>query len=64
MQGTVTLGDTYAASLDQTSSKLFWALSSEKGNIVVGGDASNAFAETPPPKAPLYMSLDQQFHKW
>ena len=64
MQGTVTLGDTYAASLDQTASKIYWAMSTEKGHIVVGADASNAFAEAPAPKAPLYMRLDHQFHEW
>ena len=64
MQGTVTLGETYAASLDQTASKIFWALSADKGHIVIGADASNAFAEAPAPKAPLYMDLDHQFHSW
>ena len=60
MQGTVTLGETYAASLDQTASKIFWSRSTERGNIVVGADASNAFAEASAPKAPLYLRLDNQ----
>ena len=64
MQGTVTLGDTYTASLDQTASKIYWVMSAEKGHIVVEEDASNVFAEAPAPKAPLYMSLDHQFHYW
>ena len=64
MKGTVTLGQTYAASLDQTCAKIFWALNAVKGNIVVGADASNAFAEFPPPTAPLYLRLDSQFHTW
>jgi len=64
MKGTVTLGQTYAASLDQTCAKIFWALNAAQGNIVVGADASNAFAEAPPPTAPLYMKLDFQFHTW
>ena len=64
MKGTVTLGETYAASLDQTCAKIFWALNAVKGNIVVGADASNAFAEAPAPCAPLYMKLDSQFHTW
>ena len=64
MQGTVTLGETYAASLDQTASKIFWARSAETGHIVIGADASNAFAEAPAPLAPLYMTLDHQFHSW
>ena len=64
MQGTVTLGETYAASLDQTAARIFWALSASKGHIVIGADASNAFAEAPAPLAPLYMKLDRQFHSW
>ena len=44
MKGTVTLGETYAASLDQTCAKIFWALNASNNNIVVGADASNAFA--------------------
>ena len=30
MQGMVTLGETYAASLDQMASKIYWAISAEK----------------------------------
>ena len=58
MKGTVTLGQTYAASLDQTYAKIFWPLNVAKGNIAVDADASNAFAESPPPTALLYMKLD------
>ena len=64
MQGTVTLGQTYAASLDQTASRIFWALSAIRNNIVTEADASNAFAEAPAPMAPLCMTLDRQFHAW
>ena len=64
MQGTVTLGETYAASLDQTASRIFWALSAVNNHIVIGADASNAFAEAPAPIAPLYMTLETQFHSW
>ena len=64
MQGTVTLGETYAASLDQTASKIFWATAAASTHIVIGADAANAFAEAPAPMAPLYMKLDTQFHSW
>lgn len=64
IQGTVTPGETYAASLNQTAYKIFWARSAEIGHIVIGADASNAFAEAPAPLAPLYMKLDHQFHSW
>ena len=64
MKGTVTIGETYAASLEQTAARIFWSVSALKNNIVIGADASNAFAEAPAPLAPLYMSLDTQYHSW
>ena len=48
MKGNITLGQTYAASLDQTYVKMFWVLNASKNHIVVGADASNDLAETPP----------------
>lgn len=32
--------------------------------LVIGADASNAFAEAPPPKTSLYVIIDQQFREW
>lgn len=62
MKGTVTLGETYTASLDQTCAKKIWAVKATNGNILVGTNVSNACVEAPAPKAPLYMKLDTQFH--
>lgn len=31
---------------------------------VIGADAGNAFAEAPPPKAPLYLAVDEQYQTW
>ena len=64
MGGTVTLGETYAASLDQCASRIFWAVSALKNMTVIGADASNAFAEAPPPVAPLYVTIDKPFREW
>lgn len=50
MKGTVTLGQKYVTSLDQTYAKIFWALNAAKGNVVVGVDASNPFVQSPPPQ--------------
>ena len=63
-RGTVTMAETYASSLEQTGSRIFWAATAIDNHIVIGADASNAFAEAPPPKAPLYVYLDQQFREW
>ena len=63
-KGTVTLGHTFAACLEQPGARTFWASAALLDLIVIGADASNAFAEAPPPKAPLYVVVDQQFREW
>ena len=63
-RGCVTMAETFASSLEQTGSRIFWAISAINNHIVVGADASNAFAEAPPPKAPLYVYLDTPFREW
>jgi hypothetical protein len=63
-QGTITLGHTFANSLDAPSKRLFWAVVAKRGLIAYGADCSNAFAEAPPPKYPLYMRIDETFKDW
>ena len=64
MKGSVTLGETYAGSLDQTGARIFWAATAINNYITIGADASNAFAEAPPPKDPLFVIVDQQYRDW
>ena len=63
-RGTVTLAETYASALDQVGARLFWATAAIRNYIVIGSDASNAFAEAPPPKAPLYVRIDENYKRW
>jgi hypothetical protein len=63
-QGTITLGHTFANSLDAPSERLFWAVVAKMGLTAYGADCSNAFAEAPPPKHPLYMRIDEAYHDW
>jgi len=63
-KGTVTIGHTYANALDAASERLFWAIVAGENLIAVGADVSNAFAEAPGPKAPLYMYIDDTFRQW
>jgi hypothetical protein len=63
-QGTITLGHTFANSVDAASERLFWAVVAEKGLIAYGADVSNAFAEAPPPIHPLYMRIDDAYRDW
>ena len=64
MSGTVTMGETYAAALEQCASRIFWAVAALWNLIVIGADASNAFAEAPPPIAPLYVTIDKPYREW
>ena len=64
IHGTVMLEETYVDSLDQTIFNISWAISAAKYHIIIGPDASNKFIESLTPKAPLFMSLDHQFHLW
>ena len=64
MTGSVTLAETYAGSLDQSASKVFWAASAINNSIVIGADAVNAFAEAGAPKAPLFVTIDKQYREW
>ncbi len=63
-QGTITLGHTFANSVDAASERLFWAVVAQKGLIAFGADVSNAFAEAPPPVHPLYMHIDEAYRDW
>ena len=47
-----------------TCSSNFWSTAAIKNLRVFSADCSNAFAEAPPPTAPLYMKIDAQFRKW
>ena len=44
------LDRTYANCVDQTISRIFYALTAAEKIVVYGANVSNAFGETPPPK--------------
>ncbi len=58
------LDETYANCVDQTSSRLFYAVSAAKNLIIYGADVSNSFAEAPSPKQGFYIYPDRAFHEW
>ena len=64
LKGTITLANTYAACIDQSACRLFWAIAAVKGKLVFGSDAVNAFAEAPPPKSPVYLKTDEAYRNW
>ena len=63
-KGSVTLANTYAACLEQPAQRIFWGTVAIENLIAVGADASNAFAEAPPPVAHLYVTVDKPFREW
>jgi hypothetical protein len=58
------LDETYANCVDQTSSRIFYAIAAAENLLVYGADVSNAFAEAPPPKQGFYIHPDRAFQKW
>jgi hypothetical protein len=58
------LDKTYANCVDQTSSRLFYAIAAAENLLIFGADISNAFAKAPPPKQGFYICPDKAFHKW
>ena len=60
----MTLAHTYAAALDQSGARTFWAITALNNYVAYGADATNAFDEASPPKAPLYVTIDAPFKSW
>ena len=58
------LAETYANCVEQTSARLFYAVSAAENMLVFGADVSNAFAEAPPPKQPFFIRPDRAFNEW
>ena len=58
------LDETYANCVDQTSSRLFYAVSAAENLLVFGADVSNAFAKAPPPRQGFFVRPDRAFHEW
>jgi hypothetical protein len=58
------LDETYANCVNQTSSRLFYAVSAAENLLIFDADVSNTFAEAPPPKQGFFIKLDKAFHEW
>jgi hypothetical protein len=50
--------------IDQTGSRIFYALSAVENKLVFRSDVSNAFSEAPPPKQGFYILPDKAFQAW
>ncbi len=58
------LDKTYANYIDQTSSRMFYAIAAAENLLIHGANVSSAFAEAPPPKQGFYIFPDCAFNKW
>jgi hypothetical protein len=58
------LDKVYANCINQTSSRLFYAISATKNLLIFGSDVCNAFAKAPPPKQGFYICPDRVFKEW
>ena len=55
---------TYANCVDQTSSRIFYAVAAAENLLVYGADVANAFGEAPSPKQGFYIRPDKAFIDW
>ena len=58
------IASTYSSSVDQPIQRLFFSLASACNFLVFGGDAQDAFAHSPPPEHPTFISLDNAYIEW
>ena len=55
---------TFANSVDQTASRIFYGIAAAENLLVFGADVSNAFGEAPPPKQGFFIRPDRAFREW
>ena len=58
------LDHTFANSIDQTGSCIFYAIAAAENLLVFGADVSNARGKAPPPKQGFYIRPDKAFRDW
>ena len=56
------MAHTYGAALDQFGARTFWAINALHNYKAYDAHATNAFAETPATKAPLYVTIEVPFN--
>ena len=58
------LDHTFANSIDQTGSRIFYGVAAAENLLIFGADVSNAFGEAPAPKQGFYIRPDKAFSEW
>ena len=58
------LANTYSSCIEQPCMRLFFALCSHEGFTCIKVDATNAYANSPPPAQPTFVIIDDQYADW
>ena len=58
------LANTYSSCIEQPIMRLFFALCAIEGYLSIKVDATNAYANSPPPDQPTYVFIDEQYVDW
>ena len=58
------MAETYASCIEQPVFRLFLALSASLNYLLFGGDAQDAFAHSPAPTVPTFVSIDDAYSDW
>lgn len=58
------LARTYSSCVEQPIQRLFLALAAIENNLLFSGDAKDAYAHSPPPDIPTFVSIDAAYADW
>ena len=58
------LANTYSSCIKQPCMRLFFALCAHKGYTSLKVDATNAYANSPPPHQPTFVAIDDRYAGW
>ncbi|KAG7338168.1 reverse transcriptase RNA-dependent DNA polymerase [Nitzschia inconspicua] len=58
------VASTYSSCVEQPIQQMFFALAAAHDMRVYGGDATDAFAHSPPPETPTFIMIDDAYTEW
>jgi len=58
------IASTYSSCVEQPVQQRFLALAARENYRVYGGDAQDAYAHSPPPETPTFVSIDNAYANW
>ncbi|KAG7370163.1 reverse transcriptase RNA-dependent DNA polymerase [Nitzschia inconspicua] len=58
------VASTYSSCVEQPIQRMFFALAAAHDMRVYGGDATDAFAHSPPPETPTFIMIDDAYAEW